>query len=295
VRVAKATPPTKDLSKLITAIDSDELVVGVRDVPEDDWLNLGIPELNEIITGNRKHGIPLGCTVEISGDSQTGKTKLMAHLMRRVQKKGGIVALADAESSFNKKYVTKVHKVDTDAIMLIKTNVIERIIAIIGKVIKARKKELTKANMTYEKLVPVIMFIDSFKMCVSEKEVKAGEDNYGGYGTARTMAFSQQYPKVHYQLCQFRITVVWINQVRAKFGFMQSGKESTGGEGMKFYPDIRLRLKNLGRIKKTKNKIEKVIGRKVEIECIKTRFNEPNGKIRVQMMHKGGYTLLEGK
>lgn len=292
-----ASPPSNvtDISKLIAAIKSDLIEAGIKDVPDRDWVDTGIPKLNRIISGKKDLGLPIGTTIEISGDSQTGKSYLMGYLMGMIQRNGGIVALADAENAFNKEYTERVHGVNSGAIMFINSNVIEEIISIISLTVKLRKKMIESGKVKYEDLPMMMFFIDSFKMCISNREVKAGEENYGGYGTARTMAFSQEYPKVNKRLSKYRIGAVWINQLRTKFGSFMSTKESAGGDAMRYYPGIRLRMKNLGRITKVKNGVKKTIGRKVEIECIKTRHTNPYGKIRVEMHHNGGWKMIDFK
>lgn len=62
-----------------------------------DWIEM--PEYFQRCVGNK--GIPCGHITQIYGDSDTGKTTIVMDAMIRVQKKGGVVYLIDAEHKFD--------------------------------------------------------------------------------------------------------------------------------------------------------------------------------------------------
>lgn len=300
--VGKKPTPTMDekidihIAELVNAVDSELVHIGMQDVKECDWINTGIKRLNKIISGKKKLGIPLGTTVEISGDTQTGKTFFLAHLMKVIQAVGGIAVLADAEQSASKRYIRKTFGVDTSKVIQIKTNVFEYIVQFINKAIEQRLKMLYRKTkpVAYEDLPPMIVFIDSIKMCVSLKEIRAGSDKIQtGYQTQRATAISMEWAKVHERMAHARIMCVWINQLRMKFKGQIAYKDSAGGDALMFYPQIRIRFRKIKDIKQIKKGNEKTIGRIIEFKCKKTKYTDQDQKFLIKMMHDGGYCVLK--
>lgn len=62
-------------------------------------------------------GYPIGRVIEIYGDYSSGKTTLAIHAMVEAQKKGGLVAIVDAEHSFSKEYAESIG-LNTDEVFI---------------------------------------------------------------------------------------------------------------------------------------------------------------------------------
>ena len=87
-----------------------------------------------------------------------------------------------------------------------------------------------------------------------------------------------------------RILLVFTNQLRQKMGAMPFADQYTtsGGKALQFHASVRLRLKQVGKLKEKINGVDEVVGSEVEAIVVKNRMGPPNRKIRYNVFYRQG-------
>ena len=87
-----------------------------------------------------------------------------------------------------------------------------------------------------------------------------------------------------------KILLVFTNQLRQKMGAMPFADQYTtsGGKALQFHASVRLRLKQVGKLKEKINGVEEIVGSEVEVAVVKNRMGPPNRKIRYNVFYRQG-------
>lgn len=98
-------PVEEALQRLQKKYGDDVLMQMDKDIDfKVDWVPTGCYALDEVIGG----GLPRGRIVEVFGAESGGKSTLALFLMSQIQKRGGRVALIDAENAFDGTYAANI-------------------------------------------------------------------------------------------------------------------------------------------------------------------------------------------
>lgn len=211
----------------------------------------GVRRAHVISTGSFKldlalgiGGLPKGRMVEIYGREAAGKTTLALQIIKEAQKLGGYCAYLDVENALDFSLVESIG-VDTENLLVSTPDCAENLLSMVDT--------LTKSGA-----VDVIV-IDSVAALVPQCEL-----DQIGVGTKRDLQsrmMTQALRKIHYSLSHSQTLIVFINQIRLSPKSVKecrSVEEVTcGGNALKFYAAVRLRLSRLGLIK-TEDKVEGV-------------------------------------
>ncbi len=197
--------------------------------------------------------VPYNKITQISGPPDSGKSTSSGQLMASAQKANHIVILLDSEDKFD------AHRFDTQfggksaEVLLVKTN------EILQGGEKVRK--LTVAAKDKYPTAKIFIVWDSVggsqargaaeRELDSEKHSQPGQDaKENGAVMKMLVGLINKYPD--------SISVLLINQVYAKIGFMQHGDAESGGKKIEFHSSLIIRLKRIKTLVKT------VKGRKVK-------------------------------
>lgn len=102
------------IARSMEAIYGERSVMYLGEHPDygkvKNWISTQSLALDWIISGKADGagGVPCGRIVEFFGDPSSGKSLLLAHVLAEVQKRGGIAALVDAESTFDWKFAERI-------------------------------------------------------------------------------------------------------------------------------------------------------------------------------------------
>lgn len=246
-------------------------------------LNSGSRFLNSAIGVG---GYPAGRIIEIFGPESTGKSTLVYHALAEGQKAGHKVALIDPECSFDAKYAKMIGfqgEENIDYIHLLPEwgeQAIDQIIDLVDDGFK-------------------IIAVDSVAAMVPHAELvgDTGEAHMGLH--ARMM--SQAMRKLTNRVYASGVVLIFINQTRSKIGvFFGSPETTTGGNALKFYASIRLRLSN----GETIGSNESQIGKYMKIEVVKNKVYPPFKKTVIPVIFGKGiskeyelfdYALVQGR
>ena len=255
---------------------------GSEDSPTDvnDWVSTGSTVLDLAISNRPNGGLPVSKIVEITGLEQSGKSLLASHVIANTQKKDGIAVYIDTESSLNAQFLQAIG-VDVEKMVYLPLETIEDIMdAIENIILKVREKDP-------DKLVTIV--VDSVAAATTKIE-SAADFEKDGYATQKAIIISKAMRKITNLIGQERILLVFTNQLRQKMGAMPFADQYTtsGGKALQFHSSVRLRLKQVGKLKEKINGVDEVVGSEVEAIVVKNRIGPPNRKIRYNVFYRQG-------
>lgn len=232
-----------------------------------DWVSTGSSLLDLAISNRPNGGIPVGRITEVTGLEQSGKSLLAGHMLADTQKKGGVAVLIDTETSVSVDYLNAIG-VDTDKLLYVHVDTVEDIFATIDNIIATIRKS------SRDRLVTIVT--DSVSAASTKIEM-ATDYSKDGYATTKAILISKAMRKLTSTIGRQRIALVFTNQLRQKMGVMFGDPWTTsGGKALAFHASVRLRLKNIGRIKKGTS--TEVIGNKCDATVVKNRLGPPQRK-----------------
>jgi len=226
------------------------------------FVSTGIPEFDAILHEEPDKGWPMGRIIEIFGDSATGKSGIGCSFGAAVQKAGGLFFVLLAEGEYSSRLAEK-YDVDPEKVLLIDTNIVEDAFEFIYKLLDDVDPEL-----------PVCILLDSVAGLCTKAEYADGKFDQDRAAQMRAQLISKSLRKVGAKIPRTNVTLFLINQVNegATVGVFKSKPKPPGGKRIAFYCTIRLRLENMGKIYRQKDKVERVRGFKVKVTTEKNRL-----------------------
>ncbi len=232
-------------------------------------LSTGFQEIDDVLTGGvdkdgdtlkgTGFGVPRGRIVEVYGPESAGKTTLALLLIAAAQKRGELCGFVDVEKAFEEQYAQTLG-VDVKSLLLSQPDTAEDALNIV--------ELLVRQGLS-------IIVLDSVAALVPEKEVdgEMGDSHMGAH--ARLM--SQACRKINGLLKKDSPTaVLFINQIRNKIGVMWGNPETTtGGNALKFYASIRIDVRIIKRLFKTRKAVKRAIGVRVRAKIVKNKVATP--------------------
>jgi recombination protein RecA len=231
-----------------------------------DVIPTGIPKIDEI-TGIG--GIPRGRITEIWGDEAVGKTTLCLHLMRECTRLGFGAAFVDSEHALSLSRLDQIG-IDKTKTIISQPSYGEQALEIMEMLIRSQKVALVICD-SVAALTPK-----------SEIDKDMGEATMGSQ--ARLM--SQAMRKLVAVTAKENVAVVFTNQTRAKLGTFYPEKTTTGGNALKFYASMRIKLVRSGSIEDGKgNRMEG----KYKMTIIKNKLAIPYRDVEYRINSSGMY------
>lgn len=269
---AKKTRIHKDPEKEFAKSLSEKGMVQVLRMTDDDcllhvkdYLPTGNPALDRLLHGR---GIPFGRITEIFGKHHIGKSTLLDHFFKMVQRAKGTGVLADTEEARDISY-TQAIGVDVDKLMLLEFD----------------RHELTMENVLNKVLETINWWRDHYP----ERKVLIGWDSLGGTQTAEerdktvergkspgsaASIMQLMRRKVTPALSNTNIALVILNHEYEKINMGGFGKkrETYGGEAVRMAASIRMELHaTKGQWLPDANGV--IIGRKVGVKLVKSKLH----------------------
>ena len=200
-------------------------------------------------------GIPRGRIIEIYGPESSGKTTLAQHIVAECQKKGGIAAFVDAEHALDPEYARNIG-VKIEDLLISQPDTGEQALDI--------TEELVRSGAVG------IIVVDSVAALVPKAEIDGSmEDQQMGL-QARLM--SKALRKLTGIIGKTNTTVIFINQLRMKIGFVLGNPETTtGGNALKYYSSVRMEIRRTETIKGENGDL----GNHVKVKVLKNKVAPP--------------------
>lgn len=235
---------------------------------EPEVFRTGIIPLDLVLNG----GLETGSIIELSGESQSGKSTLVLHLVRKMAESGFKTLYIDSEGSVKDDMIRGIGLSEYQST---KTNKNNLFTVVRQSGYKAVEDLIDAALMTKEYKLFVI---DSLSALANDEYLEIDSDKSAtetriGLDAQLT---SRLLKKLNALKTDYNCIFILINQTRLQMNGYVTSYASTGGQAVKFYPDIRLFMKVKEKIYEQKELIignTKVpIGANCTIEARKSRL-----------------------
>lgn len=226
--------------------------------------------------------------INIVGDKSTGKTLLAIEASANFVRAhpDGKVRYAEVEAAFDESYAVGLglpldrvsfpgdeEEDDEEGI-----NTVEDLFEDLERWLKKSRSED----------VPVLYVLDSLDALSDRKEMESKMDE-GTYGVGKAKRMSQLFRRVVRDMKKANLTLIVVSQIRTNLN-ATFGKQTTrsGGRALDFFASQILELAHLGQIKKTRKKVERVVGIKVRTNVTKCKIGEPFRKVEFPLLFNFG-------
>lgn len=248
----------------------ESVVMKMSDAPNDvKTISSGRPELDAALGG----GYGIGKIVEIFAESGCGKTGLCLEAAAEVQKKGGIVAIIDAEHALNTEYCEQIG-INVEDLYISQPTYGEQAIEAIRALVETKQIDL--------------IIVDSVA-ALTPRSTLEGESGQAQMAVQARM-MSQAMKLITGPASDNGCTIIFINQLRATMAMYGPSQTTTGGKALKFFASQRLEIKNKGKLKVG----EEVVGFKQQIDIVKNKIGSPFKKVNYEIVYGKGIDKING-
>ena len=200
-------------------------------------------------------GIPRGRVIEIYGPEAAGKSTLAMHIVKEVQRSGGIAGYIDAEHAVDPAYASGIG-VNVNELYISQPDSGEQGLEICETMVRSGAVD--------------VIVIDSVAALVPQKEIDGDMGDAVVGSQARLM--SQALRKLTAAVNKTKCIIIFINQLREKIGITFGNPETTtGGRALKFYASVRMEIRKVEAIKVNGD----VIGNHVRVKIVNNKVAPP--------------------
>jgi recombination protein RecA len=225
--------------------------------------------------------VPFGRMTEISGLNTTGKTTLMGMIIAETQATGGIAAVSDTEEALDLAYWEQIG-VDLSRLIIIPALTIEEVFTKVESMVDVIRE------MGDERLI-CIGWDSLGGTPTKEQEAAAADDKF--YASAAKVV-GQNLQRIIGKISKKRIALVINNHLYRKMDVKYGDPwETYGGEKMKFFATLRIRLQQIGQINEGSDEEKQTIGHLVKVKIIKNKMAPILRSVEVPCIGGYGFSL----
>jgi RecA/RadA recombinase len=275
----------KDFNKTVSKMGDG---VTTDTSPPNYWFGSGNFVLNRIISGNFQNCIGQGRVTGLTGPSGSGKSFLLANIIKQAQQEGAYILLLDSENAFDDDWATAigidVHSEDYNSIQVTK---ISHVIKIVSAFTKGYREEYPDGNGP-----KVVIAIDSCDMLETDTEAEK-------YEKGNANADQGQHPKQIKQMLKTFVNDIKplnVSMLVTKQVYPATREQILKGEGVWVVNDsIRYSLSQIILITRLKLKEgTDVSGIRMKCEAFKTRFTKPFQSVTINVPYESGMDPYSG-
>jgi recombination protein RecA len=277
----------KDFDKVIDKMDG----VSTDTSPPKYWFSSGNHVLNKVVSGDFNSCVPQGRVVALAGPSGSGKSYLLANMIKNAQLAGAYVLVLDSEGAFDDGWAAAIGIDVTDPnYKPIQVCTIPQVVKIVSTFIKGYRDEYGESLDAPK----VFIALDSCDMLMTDSEQEK-------YTKGNTNADQGQHPKQLKQMLKTftnDIKSLNISMAVTKQVYAANQEKILKGEGLWVINDAirystsliilvtRLKLKN--------DKTKAITGVRMKCEGFKTRFTKPFQTVTIEVPYDTGMDKSSG-
>lgn len=246
----------------------------------DQWLDTGQRRLHKVL-GSKHKGIPYGRIFEIYGKESNGKTALAMEIAGLAQRDGADYAHVDLENCWDDQWarnrgVEVVRSEDGEEVL--KPALFKPYVGMFGG--ERRKPQLISAEALLDEVETwmydvsrtnnkIVVLIDSVTALLAEKEASGGltEQNMSTRTGGLPQFMGQLLRRWVGLAGTYNAMIIFINQTRTAPVRFGNPEYTPGGNALKFYASVRIKMTRKARMRNGK----KIIGIKGMIANIKNK------------------------
>lgn len=266
--MAKDKDDIVEIAKELTNLGC-RVVNDLKEIDSPYHLQCGLFSLDIILS--EKEGFGGGKCVEIFGQEGAGKSSLALKLLGKAQKADHPCFYINMERSVTSSLVRCFPDIDPLKVQWIEPEHGQAAFNAIECICRTQKQ-------------PFIV-LDSVPACISSAQMEEGSEKEFYSPIARMLSTSM--PKIKRFVGESGALVIFLNQLRDNVTGYGEKEKVPGGRAIKFYCDVRLRL----RVKEKIQSGDDVIGHRVEATTIKTRDINPFRKALFPLYYGKGFDI----
>lgn len=212
-------------------------------------------------------GWPLRRISNIVGDKSTGKTLLAIEACANFNKNwpDGKIKYHETESAFDEEYAEVLGFPVTVVEFIQDIDTVEGLFTSL----EVLAEEQTQTDE------PLLYIVDSLDALSDKTEMESNIES-GTYGTGKAKMMSQLFRRLSNKVKKANMHIMFISQIRDKIGVRFGSKYTrSGGHGLDFYASQIIWLYEIGKIKHTIKKVERITGIDVDVKCKKNKVGPP--------------------
>lgn len=280
------------LSKMAKDKAFKDCIGCVKDIPPMQHISTGLYALNGIISGNVNLGISADSIVALVGPSNSGKSLILAHLVKHAIEDGYEVMLFDSERSVSRAYY---ENIGCDVSKMFFTRV--------GSTLKFRNKAHDIIQEFYANAGPkdkLFVGLDSLGNLASEKEMADVEKGKTASDQGNNAKMQNSAFRVISALAgDFNFPWVFTNHVYAPIGDLFAQRSTIAGGGKGIYNSNTIiycdRLVNKEEVEDALGKKKKIqIGIKIKATTVKNRLYPEEKSVYLDLRYDSGVNKYSG-
>lgn len=269
------------LSKFKKALEKkDTFNLGLS--PVRDWISTGNAGLNNILSGDMRKGVAVGRVTGLAGLNGTGKSFLLANIIREAQHKGYFCIYLDSEYATSDGFMEKIGvDMDEEKFMAVNTSILEEVIEFSSLLFKNTDPE--------DKILFAIDSLSNLQMANDEKKYDEGKAAYGQ--GLREKMLKQIVTNLNSKCGDRNIAILFSSHeyVAGQDAYGNPILKPNVGEGTMYLPSSVVRLS-----KKDLREGKEVTGISVKCKMIKSRFTKNGSECEFSLPWNAGMDFLDG-
>lgn len=263
--------------------------VSTSNPPPTYWYHSGNYVLNRILSGNFYNYAPQGRIATISGSSGSGKSYLVANVMREAQKQGAYLVVCDSENALDDEFVSKIGVDPTTNYQYFGVTTINHVVTIVSKFIASYKKAYADKVDNAPKVVIVIDSLDMLLTDAEQANFDAGKQK-GDQG-AKNKSLKAMLKTFVQSIKGWNISIVCTSQVYANQDILNGEGKWIVSDAVKYSAST---ITLISKLKLKDAKTSEITGIRMKCEGYKTRFTKPYSSVVIEVPYDTGMDPYSG-
>lgn len=259
------------------------------------WISTGNYCLNKRLSGDFTKGIPLGKQAVIAGESGSGKSLLMASIIKNAQANDVFPIVIDTENALDGSWLEKLGvDISEGKILKISSSMINNTVGVLNDFFEDYKSSY--GHLSRNERPKVLLVIDSLSMLLSETEVNQFQDaELKGDKGIKAKQLKALLINCINTIGDNNIGMVCTSHTYKSQNMYDPTDIISGGTSFQFAPSI-ICILNKFKLKEDEGgaKTSDVQGIRSQVNVVKTRYAQPFVKVELKIPYLTGLDPYSG-